>query len=66
MLARLGEVGSRPCQNNLGELADLVPMGGESNGDDSSLNMLFWFALIFCWLLLCPEMVYLVALRKAW
>lgn len=40
MLARLGEVGSRPCQNSLGELAELVANGDESYGDDSPLKVL--------------------------
>ena len=40
-LARLGEVGSRPCQKSLGELAELGANGEVSYGDESPLKLLF-------------------------
>ena len=37
VLRRLGEAGSRPCQNKRGEFVELLP-GEESNGEDSPLK----------------------------
>jgi hypothetical protein len=47
MLARFGEVGSRPCQNSLGDVVDLMAMGEDPYGDVSPLEELFWTASIY-------------------